>query len=445
MSEFKLSFTANEINEKLGKIDNLAEKKDLPTKTSDLTNDSGFLTEHQSLDGLATETYVQTYAQPVGDYALRNEIPNVESAIIDVIELPTGNINEGAFYRLTTAYLVFNQNDEREHGFNCVCVNGLPEVGQPVTTTMTDLLVYYNTTDGDAYGYINDALGSQAGAPAGWYTLAQLAPLFNVVWNGVITDINDDPCDDSFRLLLSKDFYIYQDGWCKLPFACEKAPKFDITWDGVIGDRIALDMSMLGYAQGVFFVKVSDDVFSTEEMAGWYITIQENSGYVYDYVVEEYDFDTSAYPGAFIISNLITVLHDADALVTALGLPSGVLTNGIYFLLNPSWYVSCLAPPPRITKIDEKYLLNITLALASVAKTGDYNDLYNKPTVYTDVIRYGIAQDLSYFDRARARSNIDVYSKSEVDAKVGSGIDLSDYATKEYVDSLIISAIGGSY
>lgn len=32
----------------------------IPKKTSDLTNDSGYLTEHQSLSGLATESYVNT-------------------------------------------------------------------------------------------------------------------------------------------------------------------------------------------------------------------------------------------------------------------------------------------------------------------------------------------------------------------------------------------------
>ena len=76
-TEFKLSYTANEIDIRLSKIDNLAEKREIPTKTSDLTNDSGYLTvipseyitetelnakgyltEHQSLDGLATEAYV---------------------------------------------------------------------------------------------------------------------------------------------------------------------------------------------------------------------------------------------------------------------------------------------------------------------------------------------------------------------------------------------------
>ena len=40
----------------------------VPTKTSDLSNDSGFLTQHQSLSGYATETYVKSYAQPKGNY-----------------------------------------------------------------------------------------------------------------------------------------------------------------------------------------------------------------------------------------------------------------------------------------------------------------------------------------------------------------------------------------
>ena len=43
-TEYKLSYTGSEINEKLGKIDSLAEKNDIPTKTSQLDNDSGFLT-----------------------------------------------------------------------------------------------------------------------------------------------------------------------------------------------------------------------------------------------------------------------------------------------------------------------------------------------------------------------------------------------------------------
>ena len=43
-----------------GKYNDLINKPTIPTKTSQLTNDSGYLTEHQSLDGLATESYVDT-------------------------------------------------------------------------------------------------------------------------------------------------------------------------------------------------------------------------------------------------------------------------------------------------------------------------------------------------------------------------------------------------
>lgn len=46
--EFKLSYTASEIDAKLGKIDSLASKDEIPSKISELTNDSEF----------ATETYV---------------------------------------------------------------------------------------------------------------------------------------------------------------------------------------------------------------------------------------------------------------------------------------------------------------------------------------------------------------------------------------------------
>ena len=60
-NEFKLSYTAADINARLGKIDGLATKSELPTKLSDLVDDSDF----------ADKIYVQDYAQPIGDYALK--------------------------------------------------------------------------------------------------------------------------------------------------------------------------------------------------------------------------------------------------------------------------------------------------------------------------------------------------------------------------------------
>lgn len=49
-TEYKLSYTATQIDEKLGKIDNLATKSEVPSKTSDLTNDSGFITGYTETD-----------------------------------------------------------------------------------------------------------------------------------------------------------------------------------------------------------------------------------------------------------------------------------------------------------------------------------------------------------------------------------------------------------
>lgn len=52
-NEYRLSYTATEIDEKLGKIDSLAEKSEIPTKVSQLTNDNGYLTQHQDLSAYA--------------------------------------------------------------------------------------------------------------------------------------------------------------------------------------------------------------------------------------------------------------------------------------------------------------------------------------------------------------------------------------------------------
>lgn len=50
MAEYKLSYTGAEVNAKLSQIDNLAKKNDIPTKTSQLTNDSDFITGYTETD-----------------------------------------------------------------------------------------------------------------------------------------------------------------------------------------------------------------------------------------------------------------------------------------------------------------------------------------------------------------------------------------------------------
>ena len=75
-----------------------ADKTAIPTKTSQLTNDSGFLTSHQNISGKADKTYVDnqlatksdkvhthdqylTEHQDLSDYALKTELPTVPTKV----------------------------------------------------------------------------------------------------------------------------------------------------------------------------------------------------------------------------------------------------------------------------------------------------------------------------------------------------------------------------
>ena len=60
-----------------------AKKTELPTKVSQLENDAGYLTEHQSLAGYATETYVDNKVAEIDltGYATKQEVSAVENKI----------------------------------------------------------------------------------------------------------------------------------------------------------------------------------------------------------------------------------------------------------------------------------------------------------------------------------------------------------------------------
>lgn len=142
------------------------------------------------------------------------------AAIIDVIELPTENIDEDVFYRLLTGTFVFNQYTQ--NNMICHCVDVLPETGEPVVSGDLSNLdnatttAYYNTQDGTVSAYVTDMLSGIFGVPAGWYPAAVLMDAVGYTFNGVITDILNDPMDNTFRLLLEYVVYTYKDGWHSL-------------------------------------------------------------------------------------------------------------------------------------------------------------------------------------------------------------------------------------
>ena len=341
--------------------------------------------------------------------------------IVDVFELPTEDIDESAFYRLMTAKFVCDGKYALDQGANwtCRCVETLPETGEVCTDmNMSYTIVYYNLADNGVYGYMSDELGSAFGAPAGWYPISALCEIASVDYSGIITDINDDPGDGTLRILLGYEFYTYKDEWTRVIFAYEKPSEFDIRWDGDMTDKFSLDMSLLGYDAGIYYTKVSDDVISVSQALGSAISDVYGDYTDDNIIVSEDDIDTNSFPGAIVLKDLIVIVHSSDELNAAVGLPSGTITNGIYFLsnTNASLYVSRLVAPSKITKIDCKYLdINeLNSPLSPVAFTGNYYDLGGLPDIPTYVIRYDLTQAISNNGKQIARNNIDVYGKSEV-------------------------------
>lgn len=65
-----------------------------------------------------------------------------------------------------------------------------------------------------------------------------------------------------------------------------------------------------------------------------------------------------------------------------------------------------------VKKLDKRYLPD--LGLAPVAISGSYYDLNDRPTIYTDVVRYGTTQSLTTAQKTQARTNIGAVSSDEI-------------------------------
>ena len=72
----------------------------------------------------------------------------------------------------------------------------------------------------------------------------------------------------------------------------ELEPEINITWDGEIGDRFAMDLTPLGYAK-VYLVKISDMILTVEQLVGSTVMFSDGG-----YEILNYDYiDTVSFPG----------------------------------------------------------------------------------------------------------------------------------------------------
>lgn len=216
-------------------------------------------------------------------------------------------------------------------------------------------------------------------------------------------------------------------------------PKYNIQWDGVVGDKFNLDLSLLGNS-GWYLVKVSDNVITSEELIGGSLALLGNSHG--DEIFEE-SLDLNTYPGAIAIyGGTAVIVHDSDSTNAALGLPSGYITNGTYFSYSPpaehAAYTSSLVGPTEIVKIDYKFIPDVIVYDGGVRRETNMFDPKNDIVIYQDAVRYS-NQNYSEKSKQQARTNIDVYSKSEVDTKIANS---SGGITEDQVQSMIAEAIG---
>jgi hypothetical protein len=87
-SEFRLSYTAADINEKLGKIDSFANKSELPSKLSELTNDKGFATEQYVDDVLANKIPTPATAQIGQTIVVKSVDENGKPVAWECVDIP---------------------------------------------------------------------------------------------------------------------------------------------------------------------------------------------------------------------------------------------------------------------------------------------------------------------------------------------------------------------
>lgn len=130
-------------------------------------------------------------------------------AIIDVVELPTENIDTNNSYRVPIGTLFAAG---KKTSWVCIMVETLPSEGEPASSDMVNFTLYYETTSNSVSGYVNETLGSAFGVPMGWYPIETLAQIIGAQWNGIVFE-ESNISEIGVSLLIGYKLYQYKNGW----------------------------------------------------------------------------------------------------------------------------------------------------------------------------------------------------------------------------------------
>lgn len=131
-------------------------------------------------------------------------------AIIDVVALPETDIQEDSFYRLFTASAY--EGSIPLNSWQVHVVSMLPETGE-MAWDGTKGVVYYQLTDGGAYGYVTPMMSEMLGVPVGWYPGSVLVPAAGYLYGGVVHEVTSEMEERTIYLLVTTTIYHFENVW----------------------------------------------------------------------------------------------------------------------------------------------------------------------------------------------------------------------------------------
>lgn len=169
------------------------------------------------------------------------------NVFVDVMELPTEHIDTNTIYRLwqvTKAEWVLNGELVTDGGMICEVVDTLPEVGN-MCYTGTSMYSYYQRSDYNTYGYVDENLSAMMSVPVGWYLAEMLFAALGYTYNGVVPSLKDASKQGYYLLIaLEPSFYVYSQ--ITQEYIKTKITTDDIPNIGGSGDSSIIDLGEQG-------------------------------------------------------------------------------------------------------------------------------------------------------------------------------------------------------
>lgn len=357
---------------------------EVPTKTSELTNDSGFLTEHQSLEEYAKKANLATVATS-GSYNDLTDKPEISTGASTatevsfddtVAQIGKTNVQEAIEYLADESVDSTSVQSQIETTF------------KDVALSRTDYIVFRNSVGNKLPAYITKVV-EIIEAPSDFTTYFN-TNLFYSFYNRIDLKYFDSSSKlfnyNNIAVLWSApdkvyNFYDGYQGWHNFGFFKGHYYIFTISQEIQYKKKTGIDFDGLGVS-GYPADNVSKILTTIVQKVGCYATTYTLGGANRDFTVSIYD----------ITPYFQITQHEKD--IAALKENSGAPDLSNYYtkeeiaaqgFLTEHQDISNLATkaelPKKVSELENDAAYLKPQDVAAVATSGSYNDLINKPTI----------------------------------------------------------------